>query len=195
MRLKESIGICAVIVLTFILFHIFIFSKDFKLDTDIISIYIEIINALVIIILTLQVYYYNKKIDDLDFKTKTPLISITQEDNSFDYIIQNIGGGPALNIRILSDLDEANKFWKKNTIGYDLFGNNSFRLDKLNKEQYLITYSDIYDNRYFSYMKNNHLQFGTVKSLNSNKLINQVQEMLNYDREAEYFSIINQPSV
>jgi hypothetical protein len=192
----KNIGICTAIVLVlFIVFHIIISFNDYNLDTDVTSIYIEIINAIVIIMLTIQVYYYNTKKDELDFKTKTPLISITQEDYSGDYIIQNIGGGPALNVRILSDLDEASNFWRKNTIGYDLFGNNSFQLEHLNKEQYLITYNDIYDNRYYSYMRNNYLLFGSLELSERKKLPNEIQNMLKYKKEEEDFSIRNTPSV
>ncbi|WP_125719148.1 hypothetical protein [Flavobacterium ustbae] len=195
MKIEKIIGICTSIILLFILFHLSLSFTDFDLDTNVATIYIEIINALIIIILTIQVYHYNKKKDELDFKTKTPLISISQEEYSSEYIIQNIGGGPALNVRILSDLDTENKFWKKNLIGYDLFGNNSFKLDYENKEQYLITYNDIYGDLYYSYMKNNHLQFGSLTSSNEKKVSNKIQKMLTYEKQVEDFSSRHTPSV
>ena len=193
MKIEKTVGICITIIILFVLFHVSLSFMDFKLDTDITPIYIDIINALVITILTIQVYHYNKKKDELDFKTKTPLISISQEEYSSEYIIQNIGGGPALNIRILSDLDSETKFWKKNLIGYDLFGNNSLKLDNENKEQYLITYNDIYGNLYYSYMKNNHLQFGFLTS-SEKKSANEIQKMWKYDKQVEDFSSGNTPS-
>jgi hypothetical protein len=189
---KNILFICFVALVLFIIFHISI-SFKYYLDTDIALVYIEIINVAIIIVLTLQVYIYNKEKDNLDFKTKTPLVSISQEDDSGDYIIQNIGGGPALNVRALNDLDVSKKLWKKNIIAYDLFGNNSFKLDNSNKVQYLIIYDDIYENQYFSYMKDNKLLFGSIT--NENKVPSEVRILLQFNRNKEEFSNSHVPSV
>lgn len=189
----KNIGlICLGVIIIFVLFHILI-SNKYVLDTEIVLVYIQIINAAIIILLTVQVYLYNKEKDKIDFKTKTPLISITQEDYSGNYYIQNIGGGPALNIRVLSDLDVEKKVWKINIIAFDLFGNNSFLLDNTNKEQYLIIYNDIYENQYYSYMKGNKLLFGSISD--NNRSFEKIYELLQYRRSVEQFSIRHIPSV
>lgn len=188
----------SIIIILFITFHLSTLTTNYQLDTDTVSIYIDLINALVIIFLTLLIYKYNEKKDALDFKTKTPLVSIKQEDDSYYYVIQNIGGGPALNIRVLSDLDDTTKTWRKNIIAFDLFGNNTFILDTSNKKQYLITYNDIYGSCYYSYMKNNELLFGNYnfKEINQkNALSDKIIELLHYNKNNETFSERQAPSV
>lgn len=188
--MRKKVIYCGIFLIIFTVFHVLINLNGYNLESDITSIYINIINAFAIIILTLEVYDYNKKKDEIDFKSKTPLISIIQEDYTGRYQIQNIGGGPALNVRILSDLDDTMKFWRKNIIAYDLFGSKIFNLDEINKEQYLITYNDIYNTNYYSYMKDNHLLFGSVNSSDEH-----IRKMLYYEKGTEIFCNIQVPSV
>ena len=189
--MKKLLTICIALFITFILFHIIITKRGYSLNSGEVSVYIDIINVFIVTILTIQVFRYNSRKDELDFKTKTPLISIFQEKYFGNYKIKNIGGGPALNIRILSDIDENEKCWRKNIIGFDLFGENVFELDFYNKEQYLILYNDIYGEKYFSYMIDSRLSFGTEK----NNIPMDIAKMINYKREDEEFSEHNVPSV
>lgn len=189
--IKKPLIISGILLVLFISFHIIITIKGLSLKSDEVSVYIDLINVIIVTLLTIQVFKYNSKKDELDFKTKTPIISIFQEKYSGQYKIKNLGGGPALNIRILSDLDENEKLWKKNIIGFDLFGENIFDLDFFNKEQYLIIYCDIYEDEYFSYMINSRLSFGTVK----NNTLKNIEEMINYKRADEEFADFYIPSV
>lgn len=190
-KLLISIGL--IVLVLFIIFNISIPPK-YKLDTELTSVYINLVNALVIIVLTAQVYLYNQKKDELDFKQKTPLVSIIQQEYNGGYYIRNIGGGPALNVRILSDLNLKEKIWKKNIIAFDLFGDSTFDLDNSNKEQYLITYNDIYGHAYYSYMKDNQLSFGSLAIENS-EIPNQIRKLFSYPKTTEVFSQKHVPSI
>ena len=96
---------------------------------------ISIINLLVFVYFTKLVYDYNKNKDKIDFLRQVPLISIEQDDNH-NYFIKNVGSGPAINVRILSQPDFENKTWGKNEIGYSLFGNSTeIELNTFDKKQ------------------------------------------------------------
>ena len=130
---------------------------------------VAFLNFIVISFLSYQVYIYNRNKDIIDFKSKTPLIVIRQESDTGKYIIVNSGLGPALNIRILSDLDKENKIWRKNQIGFDLINDTEIELNQIDKEQYLILYSDMFGYEYFTYMKDNFLIFNAIEKKFSNK--------------------------
>lgn len=153
---------------------------------------IAIINLLVFIYFTKLVYEYNKKKDKIDFLRQVPLISIEQKDD-YNYYIKNVGSGPAINIRILSEPDFDNKTWNKNEIGYSLFGDSTeIELSTFDKSVYLILYSDIHQKSYFSYMKNNILTFGSLEESKSN---DKIHKILKFKRSAEQLRNINAPSV
>ena len=153
---------------------------------------IAIINLFVFIYFTKLVYDYNKKKDKIDFLRQVPLISIEQKDD-YNYYIKNVGSGPAINIRILSEPDFDNKTWNKNEIGYSLFGDSTeIELSTFDKSVYLILYSDIHQKNYFSYMKNNILSFGSLEESKSN---DKIHKILKFKRPAEQLRNINAPSV
>jgi hypothetical protein len=76
---------------------------------DHINLVFTFVNLCVFIYFTILVYNYNKSKDRIDFLRQVPLISIEQKYDS-NYYIKNVGSGPALNVRILSEPD----FEKKN---------------------------------------------------------------------------------
>lgn len=153
---------------------------------------IAIINLFVFIYFTKLVYDYNKKKDKINFLRQVPLISIEQKDD-YNYYIKNVGSGPAINIRILSEPDFDNKTWNKNEIGYSLFGDSTeIELNSFDKSAYLIFYSDIHQKKYFSYMKNNILSFGSLDESKSN---DKIHKILKFKRAPEQLRNINTPSV
>lgn len=190
---SSIVTICLLFIISFLAFHVIAVLNGYELNTNVISIYIDLLNAIIIIFLTVQVYLYNKNKDEIDFKSRTPIISIYQEeDYTGDYYIQNIGVAPAINIRVLSDFDEIKSIWKLNIIAYDLLGNKTFKLDPSNKLQYLVLYKDIYNKEYYSYMINNTLSFGEVNSKNTDK---KIQKLLQYKRTKEIMCDFYPPSV
>jgi len=76
-------------------------------------------------------------------------------------------------------------------------GENVFYLDIKNKEQYLVTYEDIHSNKYYSYMINSILYFGTIESLGkgNNDFQRRIKILLLPKKEAESFSVLQIPSV
>lgn len=160
---------------------------------------ITFLNLIIITFLSYQVYVYNKNKDTIDFKSKTPLIVIRQIPFQGNYIIVNTGQGPALNVRILSNLDEENKTWLINQVGFDLANESEIELDYFNKEQYLILYSDMFGNEYFTYMRNNYMIFNSTNKKLANKYkseyYKEALEKLNYKRAEEKFLDFHRPSV
>lgn len=160
---------------------------------------VAFLNFIVISFLSYQVYIYNRNKDITDFKSKTPLIVIRQESYTGIYTIVNSGLGPALNIRILSDLDKQNKIWRKNQIGFDLINDTKIELNQIDKEQYLILYSDMFGYEYFTYMKDNFLIFNSIEKKISNKYKSKhylkALEKINYERADESFLEHHIPSV
>ena len=153
---------------------------------------ISIINLLVFVYFTKLVYDYNKNKDKIDFLRQVPLISIEQDDNH-NYFIKNVGSGPAINVRILSQPDFENKTWGKNEIGYSLFGNSTeIELNTFDKSAYLILYSDIHQKEYYSYMKNNILRFGDIKEAESD---DKIQKILKFKKPKEKLRNVHVPSV
>jgi|GEM_PF-7134584 len=150
------------------------------------------VNLCVFIYFTILVYNYNKSKDRIDFLRQVPLISIEQNYNS-NYYIKNVGSGPALNVRILSQPDFENKTWRKNEIGYSLFGDSTeIELNTFDKSAYLILYSDIHQKKYFSYMNNNILSFGAYKNTKSDDEINKI---LKFKKPKEQLRDNHSPSV
>lgn len=84
---------------------------------ELLDLIISVINLLVFIYFTILVYKYNKTKDNIDFLRQVPLISIEQNENH-KYFIKNVGSGPALNIRILSNPNFEDKVWELNEIGF-----------------------------------------------------------------------------
>lgn len=70
---------------------------------ELLNLIITAINLFVFAWFTKLIYDYNKNKDQIDFLRQVPLISIEQNEDH-GYFIKNVGYGPALNIRILSNL-------------------------------------------------------------------------------------------
>ncbi|MGH2667159.1 hypothetical protein [Flavobacterium sp.] len=159
---------------------------------DILNLSLTFVNLCVFIYFTKLVYDYNKSKDKIDFLRQVPLVSIEQKDDC-NYYIKNVGSGPAINIRILSEPDFENRTWNKNEIGYSLFGDSTeIELNPFDKSAYLILYSDIHQKNYFSYMKNNILSFGSLEDSKSN---DKIHKILKFKRPAEEFRRNHIPSV
>lgn len=159
---------------------------------DHLNLVLSFLNLGVFIYFTILVYFYNKSKDRIDFLRQVPLISIEQNEDS-NYYIKNVGSGPAINIRILSEPDFENRTWQKNEIGYSLFGNSTeIELNTFDKSAYLIIYSDIHQKEYYSYMKNNILHFGSIKEIKSD---DKTQKILKFKRPKEQLRNIHVPSV
>lgn len=162
------------------------------MTVEIINILIAFLNLIIFIILTLIIHNYNMSKDKLDFTRQTPLISIEQYEDH-NYYFKNIGSGPALNIKILSNIDFENHKWGKNEIGFSLFSNSKeIKLNTFDKEAYLIIYNDIHKREYYSFMVDSTLEFGRIKDVKKKTLLKKV---LDFERPNEEFRNIHIPSV
>lgn len=163
-----------------------------KDNIELLNLIVAAINLVVFIVFTFLVFFYNKAKDRIDFLRQVPLISIEQNDHN-NYSIKNVGSGPALNVRILSEPDFDNRFWNKNEIGYALFGDNTeLEIDPNDKSAYLILYNDIHQKNYFSYMIDNTLKFGSVEDAKSDK---DMMKILKFNKSKEQFRTVHIPSI
>lgn len=160
--------------------------------TEILNLIVAALNVITFIILTLVIHKYNVKKDVIDFMRQIPLISIEQNHNQ-NFEIKNIGSGPALNVKVLSNPDFEEKIWRRNEIAYNIFNDGkTIELITSNKIAYLILYSDIHQNKYYSFMQDNIFHFGKV---NDKKLPREIGHKLKFDQAEESFMLNNQPSV
>jgi hypothetical protein len=160
--------------------------------TEILNLIVSALNVIAFITLSVMIHRYNVKKDAIDFMRQIPLISIEQNYNQ-NFEIKNIGSGPALNVKVLSNPDFEEKIWRINEIAYNIFNDGkTIELISFNKIAYLILYSDVHQNKYYSFMHDNIFHFGKV---DDKKLPKEIGNILKFEKAEESFMNYNQPSV
>lgn len=147
-------------------------TSDWGSFSDYIAPFISLANLILIGFITV---FINKT----NLLVERPTIIFKIDDKRESYFIENIGKGAALNIIIKHKNNRNNTDWDSKVLCYSIGQNDKLKIFwKKSSDEWIAYYDDIFDNHYYTDIKDDYLKLGKITAKEYNALKEEHKEVI-----------------